>query len=252
MSLINIAKVIRTAIMAKDVRENIAKGFEEANSSINEVDGKIGNKDSELNEWMSNRNTEFENWKNATNENIDYRLNAQDMNIASNANKIESIEKKADAITDEVRNARHVSLAGLYKMTIPVNKTNTPIPYEIIYNEVGYDLKRETSIKLKKDKLYKIGLQFAYTLTSSPSDVKLLAMMALNIQKDASSVLYEYIGRLYTRVHVVSDNVNIEYVFSTKDMDSDDLNLNILIGTYLDVMQAYSNAKLTLYELASC
>ena len=55
MSLINIAKVIRTAIMAKDVRENIAKGFEEANSSINEVDGKIGNKDSELNNWMKAR-----------------------------------------------------------------------------------------------------------------------------------------------------------------------------------------------------
>ena len=95
MSLINIAKVIRTAIMAKDVRENIAKGFEEANSSINKVDGKIGNKDSELDNWMSNRNTEFENWKNATNENIDYRLNAQNMNIASNAEKIESVEKKS-------------------------------------------------------------------------------------------------------------------------------------------------------------
>nr|DAI34032.1 MAG TPA: hypothetical protein [Caudoviricetes sp.] len=92
MSLINIAKVIRTAIMAKDVRENIAKGFEEANSSINEVDGKIGNKDSELDNWMSNRNTEFENWKNATNENIDYRLNIQNMNIVSNAEKIESVE----------------------------------------------------------------------------------------------------------------------------------------------------------------
>lgn len=252
MSLINIAKVIRTAIMAKDVRENIAKGFEEANSSINKVDGKIGNKDSELDNWMSNRNTEFENWKNATNENIDYRLNAQNMNIASNAEKIESVEKKVDAITDEVRNARHVCLAGCYKMTIPVNKTITPIPYEIIYNKVGYDLKGETSIKLKKDRLYKIGLQFAYNLKSSPSDVKLLAMIALHIQKDTSAVLYEYIGRLYTRINVVSDNVNIEYVFSTKNMDSGDLNLNIMIGTYLDIMQVYSNAKLTLYELTTC
>ena len=47
-------------------------------------------------------------------------------------------------------------------------------------------------------------------------------------------------------------NVNIEYVFSTKNMDSDDLNLNIMIDTYLDIMQVYSNAKLTLYELTTC
>ena len=252
MSLINIAKVIRTAIMAKDVRENIAKGFEEANSSINEVDGKIGNKDSELDNWMSNRNTEFENWKNATNENIDYRLNAQDMNIASNAEKIESVEKKADAITNEVRNARHVCLAGYYNGSIPITKTLTSLTLTEGYNKVGYELKNDTTIKLKKNKIYKLAIQFGYSLKTAPTSQKAMNLFYINVQKGSASAIYDAIGGIKSFNTIVMDEFVIERVFDTLNLDSDDLNLQIPSLTTLDEVKQYTNVKVMLYELASC
>lgn len=92
MSLINIAKVIRTAIMAKDVRENIAKGFEEANSSISEVDGKIGNKDDELDNWMDSRESELNNWK-----------SEQDKQIAENDSKNKELIYDNTLVLKEVK-----------------------------------------------------------------------------------------------------------------------------------------------------
>ena len=92
MSLIDIAKVIRTAIMAKDVRENIAKGFEEANSSINEVDGKIGNKDDELDNWMDSRESELNNWK-----------SEQDKQIAENDSKNKELIYDNTLVLKEVK-----------------------------------------------------------------------------------------------------------------------------------------------------
>nr|DAZ35619.1 MAG TPA: hypothetical protein [Caudoviricetes sp.] len=252
MSLINIAKVIRTAIMAKDVRENIAKGFEEANSSINKVDGKIGNKDSELDNWMSNRNTEFENWKNATNENIDYRLNAQNMNIASNAEKIESVEKKVDAITDEVRNARHVCLAGYYNGSISLTKYLTSLTLTEGYNKVGYELKNDTTIKLKKNKIYKLAIQFRYSLKTAPTIQKYMNNFYINVQKGSSSAIYTGIGGIKSFTTIITDECVIERVFDTLNLDSDDLSLQIPSVTTLDEVKEYTDVKVILYELTTC
>ena len=59
MTLNEIVTKIRNAILAKDVRESIANGFEVVNSSINEFDEKIGNKDSELDNWMKARESDI-------------------------------------------------------------------------------------------------------------------------------------------------------------------------------------------------
>lgn len=146
----------------------------------------------------------------------------------------------------------YASLVGYYNGSIPITKNLTPLTLTEGYNKVGYGLKNDTTIKLKKNKIYKLAIQFRYSLTTAPTIQKYMNNFYINVQKGSSSAIYTGIGGIKSFNTIITDECVIERVFDTLNLDSDDLSLQIPSVTTLDEVKEYTDVKVMLYELASC
>lgn len=146
----------------------------------------------------------------------------------------------------------YASLVGYYNGSIPITKNLTPLTLTEGYNKVGYGLKNDTTIKLKKNKIYKLAIQFRYSLKTAPTIQKYMNNFYINVQKGLSSAIYTGIGGIKSFTTIIMDECVIERVFDTLNLDSDDLNLQIPSVTTLDEVKEYTDVKVMLYELASC
>lgn len=146
----------------------------------------------------------------------------------------------------------YASLVGYYNGSIPITKNLTPLTLTEGYNKVGYGLKNDTTIKLKKNKIYKLAIQFRYSLTTAPTIQKYMNNFYINVQKGSSSAIYTGIGGIKSFNTIITDECVIERVFDTLNLDSDDLSLQIPSVTTLDEVKEYTDVKVILYELASC
>lgn len=146
----------------------------------------------------------------------------------------------------------YASLVGYHNGSIPITKNLTPLTLTEGYNKVGYGLKNDTTIKLKKNKIYKLAIQFRYSLTTAPTIQKYMNNFYINVQKGSSSAIYTGIGGIKSFNTIITDECVIERVFDTLNLDSDDLSLQIPSVTTLDEVKEYTDVKVMLYELASC
>lgn len=146
----------------------------------------------------------------------------------------------------------YASLVGYYNGSIPITKNLTPLTLTEGYNKVGYGLKNDTTIKLKKNKIYKLAIQFRYSLKTAPTIQKYMNNFYINVQKGSSSAIYTGIGGIKSFTTIITDECVIERVFDTLNLDSDDLSLQIPSVTTLDEVKEYTDVKVILYELTTC